>query len=85
MQSNWFIIFEAKGTWWIDNEGTAFGPFSSKEAAHAESVVIATRFGDPKRRSLVFCPDERGRQTMIWEGPGDELRATAGSEVVLST
>ena len=41
LQTNWFIVFEAKGGWWIDNEGTEFGPFLSKEAAGAEDSPIA--------------------------------------------
>lgn len=67
MQTNWFIIFEAKGAWWIDNEGTEFGPFSSKETAGSEAVIIAKQFGDRNRRSRVYWPDEHGRQQLIWE------------------
>ena len=68
MQTNWFIVFEAKGAWWIDNEGTEFGPFTTKEAAGAEAVHIAKQFGDKRRRSRIYWPDETGRQQLIWEG-----------------
>jgi hypothetical protein len=67
MKTNWFIIFEARGAWWIDNEGTGFGPFATKELAGAEALTIARRFGDKTRRSRVYWPDETGRQRMIWE------------------
>ena len=69
LQTNWFIVFEAKGGWWIDNEGTEFGPFLSKEAACAEAVLIARQFGDKNRRSRIYWPDENGRQVLIWEAP----------------
>jgi hypothetical protein len=69
LKTNWFIVFASKGRWWIDNEGTEFGPFSSKEAAGAEAVTIARQFGDKQRRSRIYWPDEGGRQVMIWEAP----------------
>jgi hypothetical protein len=81
VQSNWFIVFEAKGHWWIDNEGTEFGPFSSREAAGAEAIVIARRFADRSRRSLIYWPDETGRQTMIWEDRGPPKLGGHGSNV----
>ena len=68
LQTNWFIVFEAKGAWWIDNEGTEFGPFASKETAGSEAIVIARRFGDKNRRSRIYWPDEQGKQQLIWEG-----------------
>ena len=68
LRTNWFIIFEARGSWWIDNEGTQFGPFTSKEAAGAEAVIITRKFGDKTRRSHIYWPDEKGRQQLIWEG-----------------
>jgi hypothetical protein len=68
MQTNWFIIFEAKGAWWIDNEGTEFGPFRSKREAGTEALTIARTFGDRSRRSCVYVPDDSGKQQLIWEG-----------------
>lgn len=68
MRTNWFIIFEARGAWWIDNEGTEFGPFASKEIASTEARAIVRTFGDKSRRTRVYWPDEQGRQQLIWEG-----------------
>ena len=68
MRTNWFIIFEARRAWWIDNEGTEFGPFETRELAGAEALSIARSFGDKTRRSQVFWPEDDGRQKMIWEG-----------------
>jgi hypothetical protein len=68
VQTNWFIIFEARGAWWVDNEGTEFGPFPSKREAGREALAIARTFGDKARRSRVYLPDEAGKQRLIWEG-----------------
>ena len=68
MQNNWFIIFEARGAWYIDNEGTEFGPFPSKRQAGTEALTIARTFGDKGRRSRVYMPDDHGKHQMIWEG-----------------
>lgn len=68
MQTEWFIVVEARGAWWIDNEGTAFGPFATREQAGMEAMVIARSFGERKRRSQVYIPDDEGRHRLIWEG-----------------
>jgi hypothetical protein len=68
VQTNWFIIFESQGAWWVDNEGTEFGPFTSKQRAGTEALSIARNFGDKARRSRVYVPDDDGKQRLIWEG-----------------
>jgi hypothetical protein len=65
VQTNWFIIFEARGGWWIDDDGTEFGPFLTKDSAGAEAVIIAKQFGD-KRRSRVYWT--LVSRKVIWEG-----------------
>ena len=67
MKTNWFIIYEALGAWWIDNEGTDFGPFTSREVAGVEALTIAQTFGRRDRRNLVFWPDENGKQQLARE------------------
>ena len=67
MLTNWFVVIRVLDQWWIDNEGHAFGPFASKDAACAISSRIAVNFGDKKRRSLVFWPDETGKQRLMFE------------------
>ena len=68
VQTNWLIIFESQGAWWVDNEGTEFGPFLSKRQAGTEALTIARNFGDKSRRSRVYVPDDDGKQRLIWEG-----------------
>ena len=67
MKTNWFIVIEAKGTWWVDNEGTSFGPFSTRELAGMEARTIARRFADSSRRSRIYWPDQTGQQCLMWE------------------
>jgi hypothetical protein len=67
MLTNWFVVIRVLDQWWIDNEGTAFGPFATKEAACAVSSRIALAFGDKKRRSLVFWPDDSGKQRLMFD------------------
>ena len=68
MRTNWFIVIQARGAWWIDNEGMEFGPFPTKEMAAAEALTIARKFGDARRRSRLYWPAENGEHTLIWEG-----------------
>lgn len=67
MLTEWFVVVAAKDAWWVDNEGTQFGPFSSRREAEREAQVIARRFGNKERRQQVFAPDDDGKQRMIWE------------------
>ena len=65
MRTNWFIVIQSSGKWWVDNEGHAFGPFPSREAAAREATHYANKLGDPGRASLVYWPDENGKMTLV--------------------
>jgi hypothetical protein len=65
MRTNWFIVIQTTGGWWVDNEGHAFGPFATREAAADEAIAYARRLGDPSRCSLIYGPDELGKQRLI--------------------
>ena len=65
MRTNWFIVIQTAGAWWVDNEGHAFGPFTTREAAANEAVEYARRLGDSSRRSLIYGPDDAGKQRLI--------------------
>lgn len=66
MRTCWFIVVESMGTWWIDCEGKAYGPFESQHEARSEATKIATTYGDPDRVALVFAPDDDGQQRLVW-------------------
>ena len=65
MRTNWFIVIQTAGAWWVDNEGHAFGPFATREAAADEAIAYARRLGDPGRRSLIYGPYDSGKQQLI--------------------
>jgi len=68
MRTNWFVVIRVLDQWWIDNEGEAYGPFTSREAACSASSRIAQMFGDTERRSLVFWPGEDGKPRLMFDG-----------------
>lgn len=67
MLTEWFVVVPARDAWWVDNEGTQFGPFASNQEAGREAQVIARRFGDKTRRQQVYAPGDDGKQKLIWE------------------
>jgi hypothetical protein len=70
-QTNWFIIVQANGKWWVDNEGHAFGPFPSREVAALGALDYARKLGDSDRVSQVFWPDVDGKPKLIRELAGE--------------
>ena len=70
MRTNWFVVIRVGDDWWIDNEGRAFGPFSSKDAACSASSRIAELFGDESRRSQIYWPDGTGKPRLMIDGAG---------------
>lgn len=67
VRTNWFIVVQAAGQWWVDNEGHSFGPFPTREVAALEAIDYARKLGDPARRSQVYWPDGTGKQKLIRE------------------
>ena len=78
-RTNWFIVVEANGKWWVDNEGR-LRPFPSREAAALEALDYARKLGDLDRVSQVFWPDEHGRPKLIRELDGGTIRSSSGEE-----
>jgi hypothetical protein len=66
MNTCWFVVIQSRGAWWIDCEGKSYGPFTSRNDAKEAAVTIAKTFGDRTRRSLVFAPDDEGKQHLVW-------------------
>lgn len=69
MQTCWFVVIYSAGTWWVDCEGRAFGPFASQAEAEQGALDIAGAFGDGGRRPLIYSPDGSGRPRLYWSGP----------------
>jgi hypothetical protein len=62
-----YIVILSGGNWWIDLEGTAYGPFTSREAAKQEAIVLANHAAPTGRPSEVRVPDETSRYAIAWE------------------
>ena len=77
MRTNWFIVIQSNGKWWVDNEGHAFGPFPSREVAALEAAEYANKLGDPNRTSLIYWPDETGKMTLVRDLGATEVPSTA--------
>ena len=69
MRTCWFIVIESMGIWWVDCEGKAYGPFTSKDEAKIEAIRIAITYGDADRRSEVFATEADGTPRRIWAAP----------------
>lgn len=69
MKTCWFIVIKSMGSWWVDCEGKAYGPFDTRDAAQSEARRIAITYGDDGRRSEVFAPANDGSLRLIWKGP----------------
>ena len=69
MKTCWFIVIESMGSWWVDCEGKAYGPFESRDDAQSQARRIAMTYGDDGRRSEVFAPTDQGSHRLIWKGP----------------
>jgi len=76
-RTNWFIVVETNGKWWVDNEGLAFGPFPTREVAALEALDYARKLGDPDRVSQVFWPGNDGKSELIRELQGEAKPGSA--------
>jgi hypothetical protein len=66
-----YIVLHSRHRWWVDFEGRAFGPFTSKEIARTEAISMARFMGSTGRQTEVRVPDETGRWWMEWESDPD--------------
>lgn len=90
MRTNWFIVIEANGGWWVDNEGHGFGPFPSRGVAAIEAVNYARALGDQSRLAQIYWPDDDGKMRLIREvrqGPveGAPESASEGEQPRIAT
>jgi hypothetical protein len=69
MKTCWFVVIESLGSWWVDCEGKAYGPFENRDEAHGEAKRIAVTYGDKYRRSRIYSAEPDGSHKLIWSGP----------------
>jgi hypothetical protein len=69
-----YIVLHSREKWWVDFEGRAFGPFSSKNTATMEAISLARFIAHTGRQAEVRAPDGSGRFPVEWESEPDRFR-----------
>lgn len=69
-----FLVIQSRGSWWVDFEGKAHGPFVSRQDAALEARSIAQFEAHTGRASEVLVPDEDGKFWVIWSSQHDAKR-----------
>lgn len=70
MASALFVVILSRGTWWVDFEGKAHGPYDSRERAAEEARDLAQFSAHSGRESEVLVPDDSGRHRVVWTSAG---------------
>jgi len=61
-----YVVILSRNAWWVDLEGKAHGPFTSREAATEEARHLAQFSAHSGRKSEVLVPDDTGRHRVVW-------------------
>jgi hypothetical protein len=70
-----YIVIQSRGSWWVDFEGKAHGPYKSREEAAVEAGDLAKFSAHAGRRSQVQIPDDDGRYRVAWQSGTDDVAA----------
>ena len=62
-----FVVIFSRDRWWVDIEGKAHGPFTTRDLAAAEAKQLAQFAAHSGRSSEVLVPDDTGRHRVVWE------------------
>lgn len=61
-----YVVILSRGQWYVDLEGKAHGPFSSRETAALEGKQLAQLAAHLNRPSEVLVPDQDGKYWVVW-------------------
>ncbi len=61
-----YVVIFSRDSWWVDFEGKAYGPFTSREMAAHEAKQLAQFCAHTGRASEVLVPDDGGRHRVAW-------------------
>lgn len=70
-----YVIIFSRGSWWVDFEGNAHGPHTSRELAALEAKQLAQFAAHMDRASEVLVPDDHGKYWVIWSSR-DQIHGT---------
>jgi hypothetical protein len=62
-----YVVILSREKWWVDFEGKAHGPHTTKDAATDEGRQLARICAHSGRESEVLVPDETGRYRVVWD------------------
>jgi hypothetical protein len=66
-----YLVINSRDSWWVDFEGSAHGPFASRESAALEARSLARMRAHSDREAQVLVPDGDGRYWVIWSSFSD--------------
>lgn len=66
-----YLVIHSQANWWVDFEGTAHGPFETRERAAIEAGNLARFQVHSGREAEVLVPDGDGRYWVIWSSRHD--------------
>lgn len=66
MSTALYVVISSRGSWWVDIEGKANGPFATRDAAALEATQLAQFAAHMGRDSEVLVPDDNGRHQVVW-------------------
>lgn len=61
-----YLVIQSRDSWWVDFEGKAHGPFTSRESAALEARSLARFQSHTGREAEVLVPDEHGKYWVVW-------------------
>lgn len=67
-----FLVIFSREQWWVDFEGSAHGPYDSRENAALEARTLARMEAHSGRESEVLVPDAEGKYWVIWSSLYDK-------------
>jgi hypothetical protein len=67
MPSSLYVVIESLGKWWVDLEGKAHGPYSSKAVAIEEGRSLARFAAHAGKHSELLAQNETGRFIVLWD------------------
>ena len=70
-----YLVISSRDNWWVDFEGKAHGPYTSRENAALEARSLARFQAHTGREAEVLVPDEHGKYWVVWSSMYD----TSGS------
>jgi hypothetical protein len=73
-----FLVYFSHGKWWVDLDGKATGPFTTRAVAIVEAIPLAQAMQKSGRPAEVLAPGDDKRHHVAWP-PGAERRRVESS------